>query len=93
MVVVPGQPLGELEAKDPGLPVVRRDDAGLGQDGQRAVERGEGHGLLELCVELGRGARAVGVRERSNEGAAALREPDAVRCESLLDGDVGLLHE
>lgn len=92
VVVVAGDPLGELEVQHAGGTVVGGEDAAIRENGERTVERREGDRLVEFLVDLGGGLRSVGAGQGLHHDSAAPGEPNTVCCEALLNGGFDLLH-
>ncbi len=85
VMVVPGEPLGQLVAGEPLGPEVMRDDTRLLEDGQGSIQRREGHPRTKHCSQLGGRHRAGGVRQCVDDGLTALGETQIVIEEPQLD--------
>ncbi len=92
MVVVTGDPLCELESDDSVGSVLRGEDACLGENRQRSVQRGQGDCAAESIVDLCRRARPVHRRQHFDGASPPLCEADALLSETLFDGLLDVLH-
>ena len=92
MVVVSGEPLGQLEPHDALSVVLGGEHIRRREDRERSVERGEGDRVGEIGLDLSCRARPVPLGNRTKCGPAAAGEAYPLRGESLLDGLFEVLH-
>jgi hypothetical protein len=85
VMVVPGQPLGEFVAGQPFEAVVRLEDAGIIEDAQAAIERGQRHIAFHVVVKLGSRSRPIGSRQGVDDSTASPCVTDAGCPETSLD--------
>jgi hypothetical protein len=92
MVVVPGEPLGQLEPHDAISVVLRGENPCHREHRERSVERREGDRFGEVGLDLGCCAWPFRVGHGLECRSAAAGEPDPLRGETLLDGLFEVLH-
>jgi len=92
MVVVSGEPLGQLEPHDALSVVLRREHTRRREHRERSVKRREGDRVGEVGLDLGGRTRPAGVGDRLKCCSTAAGEPDPIRGETLLHGLFEMLH-